>query len=105
MTIGDKGASYLRTLVPTLWGALITQLVVWWPSAPDVVTDLANNEGVLAALTAGVIFVWYWAWRKIENRIPAWLTRIVLGSNQVPVYVNGDDLSGVNQPESNKALE
>jgi len=86
MTIGDKGAAYLRTVIPFIWGAVITQLLIWWPAAPDAVNDLSDNQGIIAAITAVVILGWYAIWRKVEPRLPAWLTRLVLGSNQTPTY-------------------
>jgi hypothetical protein len=80
--------SYLRTVIPVLWGSLIALLVSTWTWLPAVVVDWLSGETAVAVVTAAAIAVWYWAWRWLESRpwTPDWLTRLALGSAQTPVY-------------------
>lgn len=89
--LGDRGASYLRTVIPVLWGSLVAQLLTWLaPHLPgDVGTALGNwlsGDAAIAVVTAATIALWYVLWRKVEPLIPDWLTRFVLGSAAAPVY-------------------
>ncbi|MCO1338097.1 hypothetical protein BJH93_04185 [Kocuria polaris] len=79
--------SILRTIVPTLWGGLITWLIGALPVLAPLRADLlAYGDLLVPALASIIIGAWYALWRWAEPRLPAWLTRIVLGSNQAPVY-------------------
>ena len=75
--------SLLRTVVPVAWGSLIAWLLT-------VISLPAPVSGFLTAQTDLVVVVaiaaWYAGFRWLEPRLPAWLTRIVLGSNQTPSY-------------------
>lgn len=82
----NRGVSLIRTYVPLAWGALITwattQVPAWEPylNAPAVL-------GLGAVLTAVVTAAWYSLMRVVEPKLPPWLTRVVLGSNLQPKYV------------------
>ena len=78
--------SVLRTVVPAAWAAAIV-----WASAqvdwlPEAVQGVLTSPDVVALVVTGVLTVWYAGWRRIESYVPAWLTRLVLGSNQAPKY-------------------
>jgi hypothetical protein len=81
--------SILRTVVPVLWGTLITYLV---SLVPGVAVALAPAQPIIAgwgvAIAAAITAGWYALMRKIEPKLPGWLTVIVLGSNQTPKYVD-----------------
>jgi hypothetical protein len=90
-SLGDRGASILRTTIPAAWGTVVAQLLAWLaPLLPgDVGTsldDLLSSELAIAFITAAAIAVWYALWRIVEPRIPDWLTRLVLGSAAAPAY-------------------
>ena len=83
--ISDRAVSYLRTVVPVLWGSLVAWLLTV-VVLPAEVTDLLSSDLAITAVTAVAVGAWYVAWRWAEPRIPDWLTRIVLGSAQTPTY-------------------
>ncbi|MCI2421519.1 hypothetical protein MOQ72_29200 [Saccharopolyspora sp. K220] len=80
--MSDKLTAWLRTVVPGLWAALITWLLSL--GLPASIGDLlaGGEEFVMAAVLAAV----YAGLRWLEPRMPAWLTRILLGSNTPPTY-------------------
>jgi hypothetical protein len=86
VNLSDRAVSYLRTVVPVLWGSLIGLLVqsVTWLPAP--VIAWLSGEAAVGVVTAGAIAAWYAVWRWAEPRIPDWLTRVVLGSALTPAY-------------------
>lgn len=85
-SLSDFVVSLLRTVVPVVWGALITWLVGLVPALTDFVDPTTlTNWGV--PVTAFVAAVWYALMRKLEPHLPAWLTVIVLGSNATPTYI------------------
>lgn len=95
-TLGDRGASYLRTVVPVLWGSVVAQLLAWLaPLLPgDVGAALdrwLSGDAAIALVTAAVIAAWYVIWRKVEPLLPDWLTRLVLGSAAAPTYAKTAD--------------
>ncbi|MGI8308782.1 hypothetical protein [Saccharopolyspora hattusasensis] len=81
--MSDQLRSWLRTVVPAAWSALVAWLVT--AGAPDWLTDPLGDAGltlvvpiVLAAVYAGL--------RKVEPHLPPWATRVLLGSNTPPSY-------------------
>lgn len=76
------GLSWLRTAVPTVWGFGITFLAAKLPA----LAGLIDNAAVYAVVEGGVTLAWYGLFRWIEQHLPAWLTRFVLGANTAPVY-------------------
>lgn len=91
--MSNAAVSFLRTAVPVLWGSLVTWFAETLPGANDflasVGVDLAS-EGTVLWVSGVAIALWYALWRWLEPRLPAWLTRIVLGSNQRPEYATED---------------
>jgi hypothetical protein len=90
-SLGDRGASILRTAIPAVWGAVVIQLLAWLaPSLPGDVGDslatLLESEVALGFVTAVAIAIWYALWRVVEPHLPDWLTRLVLGSAAAPTY-------------------
>lgn len=89
--LSDRAVSYLRTIVPVLWGSIVaTILRVISPHLPgdvgQALADLLESELALSVATAAGIAGWYCVWRRLERRIPDWLVRLVLGSARTPGY-------------------
>lgn len=84
-SLSDFVTSQLRTYIPAAWGAVIAWLV-GWQLLPAELAETAQNFAVV--LTAVATAIWYALWRAVEPRLPAWLTRLVLGSNNTPRYVD-----------------
>lgn len=78
--------AYLRTYVPVLWGAFITWLVATLPWIPQGLQDWLTSGEVVLAVGVVVTALWYALWKWLEPRLPAWLTRLLMGSNQTPTY-------------------
>lgn len=81
----DRAVSYLRTVVPVLWGAAVTWLLTL-VVLPTELVDLLTSDLAVSAVTALIVSAWYIAWRGVEAHVPDWLTRIVLGSARSPSY-------------------
>lgn len=85
--MADKTISFIRTVVPVAWGALIRWLLSIAAWIPDPVVDAlrAYDE----PLTVVVIAAFYAAARWLEQKpwIPRWLVYAVLGSPSQPRYV------------------
>jgi hypothetical protein len=86
-SIGDGVTSWLRTVVPVLWGVLLVLAVTHVPGLPVLVVTILSSAEVVGLIVAGVTAGWYALWRWLEPRTPAWLTRLVLGSNKTPSYL------------------
>ncbi len=89
--LSDRAISYRRTVVPTLWGAVVaTILRVLSPHLPgdvdQALADLLGSELALTLVHTVAIAAWYWLWRRLEHRIPDWVVRLVLGSSRAPGY-------------------
>ncbi|MFF3065939.1 hypothetical protein ACFVQ3_15440 [Oerskovia sp. NPDC057915] len=90
--ISDRAVSWLRTVVPVLWGSAVAAILrAITPHLPGglgaALADWLGAETTLALVTAAAIAAWYALWRWAEPRIPDWLTRVVLGSAQTPTYI------------------
>lgn len=85
MSLSDRAVSILRTVVPSLWGSAIL-FVTANLALPEPLVEYLGSEATVAVVTALAITGWYAVWRTLEPQLPAWLTRIVLGSNQAPSY-------------------
>lgn len=91
----DAVIARLRTLVPLWWGAFVVWVLAQFPDVGRTLTDFGvdlNDPNVVAGITAGAViaftFLWDYIWKRVEHILPAWLTRLVVGSNQTPVYVD-----------------
>jgi hypothetical protein len=81
--MSDRFVSWLRTVFPVAWSALIS----WLASlcVPQFVTGALGPAGELVVLPI-IVGVVYPLVRWIEPRLPMWLTRILLGSARSPSY-------------------
>lgn len=90
----DPGApsivtSWLRTVVPGAWAALITTVLTAWPWLAGVLERInvdLSSPAVATVVVALVLAAWYAAWRKIEPLLPDWAKRLVLGGAKSPTY-------------------
>ncbi len=88
--LSDKAVSYIRTIVPVLWGSVVTWLASIIPAVTDFLATInvdLTDQTVVGLVTAGAIALWYVLWRAVEKKIPNWLTAFVLGSSKQPAYV------------------
>lgn len=81
-TNGDYPTSWIRTVVPILWGGLLSFLLTRFPA----IHDFVDQPAIYAAFEVVVTSVWYSLVRWGEKHLPAWLTRLFIGANRVPVY-------------------
>jgi hypothetical protein len=81
--MSDRLTSWVRTVVPALWSALVAWLVSLGlpPAVTGAVSGLVDVLVVPAAL-AVVYALLRWA----EPRLPAWLAVLLLGSAKAPTY-------------------
>jgi hypothetical protein len=100
MNLNDLVISRLRTVVPKLCGLALGALLVWLgASAPWVLTVLdmlgvdLSDPAVVTGISLAVVGLaelgWYELWRRLEPRLPDWLTRLTLGSAKAPTYTPG----------------
>lgn len=83
--------SILRTIVPALWGSVIGWALTLLPVLEPLRADLlAYGDFAVPVIAAVIIGGWYALWRWLEPKLPDWLTRILLGSAQAPVYVESN---------------
>jgi len=95
--------SILRTVVPYLWGIIVTWLITVLPVLAPLKEQLLGLAIIALPVLAAVISAaWYAFWRWLEPRLPDWLTRAVLGSAKAPVYpaesVTGSQVTSINPP-------
>lgn len=86
--LGDRLVSWLRTIVPGLWAFGIAWLAGL--GLPDSVTTAVDGLGQMVLIPA-VLAVVYPLLRAVEAKMPPWLTRLFLGSNQPPSYGTSSD--------------
>ncbi|HEV7975075.1 hypothetical protein [Amycolatopsis sp.] len=81
--MSDPLTSWVRTIVPGLWSALIAWLISL--GLPDAITSALSGLGttVIVPIALGGIYA---ALRGLEPKMPPWLTVVLLGSNRPPSY-------------------
>lgn len=80
--------SILRTVVPYVWGLIVTWLITVLPVLQPLEQDLLGLAPLALPILAAVLSAaWYAFWRWLEPRLPVWLVTAVLGSSKTPVYV------------------
>lgn len=89
---GDKVVAWVRTVVPTVVGGLLAQLIQLLPNVAAWLDDLYSGWQVAVGvfITSAVIGLYYALARKIETKYPKagkWL----LGSAAKPIYVDPVD--------------
>lgn len=95
--VSNYVVSLLRTWVPLAWGGLLA----WATSQIPALEPYLNSQGMVAvggALATLLAGVWYLLWRTVEKKLPAGLTRFLLGANSRPVYVDGTVNSVTDEP-------
>jgi hypothetical protein len=90
--LGDRLVSWLRTVVPGVWALGIAWLAGL--GLPDSVTTAVNGLGHMVLIPAALAVV-YPLLRAVEAKLPPWLTRVLLGSNQPPSYGVASDGTSV----------
>lgn len=93
----DFVLSMLRTVVPIAWGWVLSQLVTHLPWLASVL-GVSPGAPPPAWLVPTLMVGWYALWRKVEPKLPPWLTRLVLGANTTPAYAMEASLSGTSTP-------
>lgn len=85
--IEDYVVRQLRTVVPVLWGSLVSFIMQFVAlDLIDPVYAALSAQPVQFAVTAVVIWLWYWVWSRVSHHVPDWLVRLVLGSEKEPTY-------------------
>jgi xanthine/uracil permease len=88
-SVQDFGVSWIRTTVPVIWGSFLTWVASQVPGLEPVMNQPAA-VGFSVVLVGVLTVVWYSIMRKLETVLPPWLTRIVIGANRRPVYIDPD---------------
>jgi hypothetical protein len=83
--MSDKVISWLRTVVPALWGLLVAWLVTRVPALSGIADGL-NGVG-LSILVPVAVAAWKLAFNAMEGALPSWLTAVLLGHPAVPTYL------------------
>lgn len=99
--MSDNMAAWLRTVVPTGWGALIAFLLSRLPAVHEILV----NPAVTMFVTGFVVAAWYSAWKWLEPRIPHWLRTFVLGYDRRPIYFPGEIYENGYQAGQDDAVE
>lgn len=92
--VSNYVVSLLRTWVPVAWGSALAWAVTQIPALEPYL----NSPGMVAiggALAGVLTGLWYLLWRTVEKKLPAGLTRILLGANSRPLYVPGGPAGGL----------
>lgn len=82
--MSDRLTSWVRTVVPGLWAALVTWLVTRIPGVAGFADQVSG--AVEPIIETAVLAAVYAALRKVEPALPDWLTRVFLGSANPPKY-------------------
>ena len=92
-TLPGVGTSIVRTGVPAAWGALLAWLLsLGLPADVAAAADRVDELLVLVCVTgvyAGA------RWLERQRWMPRWLSRVLLGSTQQPVYLHTLQSDGV----------
>lgn len=81
--MSDRLVAWVRTVVPTLWAALVAWLVSL--KLPTAVTEAVAGLGDVLVVPVALGAV-YTLLRWLEPRLPAWLAVLFLGSARRPSY-------------------
>jgi hypothetical protein len=83
--MSDKVISWLRTVVPALWGLLVAYLVTRVPALSGIADGL-NGIG-LSILVPIAVAAWKLVFNAAESALPSWLTAVLLGHPAAPMYL------------------
>ncbi|MEV0056193.1 hypothetical protein AB0H34_37625 [Saccharopolyspora shandongensis] len=81
--MSDQLRGWLRTVVPAAWSTIVALLVT--AGAPAELTAPLGDAGA-AVVVPLVLAAVYAAFRKIEPRLPPWVTWLLLGFNTALSY-------------------
>lgn len=87
--MSDVVVSWIRTAVPSIWGAAVAwalSAVDWLPGVLEFLHLDPQDPAVTAGVVVVAIAAWHAVWRKVEPHVPDWLSRIALGSSKQPTY-------------------
>lgn len=79
----NKTISWLRTVIPGLWSALVAYLATL--GLPQPIVDALDGPGEQAVVAVTLAAV-YAGMRWLEPRMPRWLVRALMGSERRPEY-------------------
>lgn len=81
--MSDKLTAWVRTVVPTLWSALIAWAIS--RGVPEGVTSAVSGlvEPLLVPVALGAVYA---GLRWLEPRLPTWLAVVLIGSPKQPTY-------------------
>lgn len=81
--MSDLLTSWVRTIVPALWSALIAWLISL--GLPEAITNALAGIGeqvLVPIVLAGVYALLRW----LEPKLPPWLAKLFFGSSRPPTY-------------------
>ena len=82
--MSDLLTSWLRTVVPGIWSALLAVLVAHVALPADVAAALGPiGEQLLVPVVLSLVYI---GLRKLEPKLPDWAKRLLLGSAKQPAY-------------------
>lgn len=84
--------SFLRTVVPLIWGNVVLFLLGILPALEPMREQLLSyGDLAVPFIAAFITAAWYALWRWLEPKLPDWATAILLGSAKAPVYTANFD--------------
>lgn len=86
--MSDRLTAWVRTVVPTLWAALVAWLLSL--GVPAGLLDAAGGlvEPLLVPVALAAVYA---GLRWLEPRLPRWLAVVLIGSPRTPTYVGSRD--------------
>lgn len=82
----DMLTSWVRTIVPAAWSALISLAVVHGILTADAASTAGDIAGtVLVPFVLGVLYAGL-RWLETQPWTPRWLVMLLLGSTKTPAY-------------------
>ncbi len=79
----DRLVSWIRTVVPAAWAAVLAWLVKLGLPAEVVGLFGGLADTLIVPVVLGLVLA---VIRWLESRLPAWLSRILMGSARTPAY-------------------
>jgi hypothetical protein len=84
--VNDTLTSWVRTIVPAAWSALVSLAVVRGLLAGDAANAAIGAAGpVLVPFVLGVLYAGL-RWLETQPWTPRWVTLLLLGSAKTPTY-------------------
>lgn len=87
--------SFIRTMVPIMWSAVVGWLLMLIPALEPVRELLLDQSDTLVLFIGGAFAAgWYALTRWLEPKLPDWLSGILMGSAKTPEYSGDSDPDG-----------